>query len=94
MTNDHRGTGEPELTDRQRQFADHYTDTIRAAMAKDPAGWMDTHATAPRLAARMVIALTAGTALVSPQAKQAARRLGITPTKTAIRAWLREDGDA
>lgn len=76
-----------EQSNRER-FAAFYAERIIRAMRENPANWMDTPATVPDLARRMTEALAQRRALVSPQAKSAARALGIKPTVGGIADYL------
>lgn len=70
-------------------FVAAYLPRLIAAMKKDPAGWMDTPATAPALAEKMVAHLAMRRAQLSPVVKSTARALGIKPTIGGIAAFLR-----
>lgn len=84
-------TTNENATERAERFASIYATKIIAAMAKEPGAWMDTPATAPALAVKMTAALARGTAHVSPQAKAAAKALGVAPTRAGIMAFLAGD---
>jgi hypothetical protein len=70
-------------------FADAYAAEIAASIARDPSRWVDSveSAAATDLAGRMTVGLIQRAATFSNTAKRACRKLGITPTQTAVREF-------